>query len=97
MVLRVDAASLAELDLPMFNEVARQAYKREAEWTRRDELAAQQIELLYLLQRTLIAVNSSKKMTVEPFVFPRPDDVVGRQQQVRRVSHRDMMGLAGRV
>lgn len=82
---------LLDLDLPMFNEVARQVERREREWTRRDEMAAQQIEMTHLLFRTLVAVNSKKGSNIPEFVYPRPDAQVAPTAKV--VSHAEMFGM----
>lgn len=91
-LLPCSPADLLDLDLPMFNELARQVNRREQEWTRRDEMAAQQIEMGHLLYRTLVQVNSSKKVNIPDFVYPRPGAAV--ESTVKVVSHAEMFGAA---
>ena len=92
-LLPCSPADLLDLDLPLFNELTRQVVKREQDWSRRDEMAAQTIEGLYMLQKTLIAVNATKKVNVPDFVYPRPGG--GGGDGVRVASHREMAALAG--
>ena len=93
-LLPCSPADLLDLDLPMFNEVTRQVAKREREWKRRDEMAAQQIEMLHLLHRTLIAVNSSKPVNIPDFRYPRPG--VEQEPTAQVVSHGEMAMMARR-
>ena len=76
----------------MFNELARQVNRREQEWTRRDEMAAQQIEMTHLLYRTLVQVNSKKGANIPEFHYPRPGTDTPPAVQV--VSHAEMFGTA---
>ena len=90
-LLPCSPADLLDLDLPMFNEVVIQVNKREQEWTRRDEMAAQQIEVTHLLYRTLIQVNAKKGTRIPDFTYPRPGAEVAPTEQL--VSHAEMLSI----
>lgn len=92
-LLPCSPADLLDLDLPMFNELARQVAKREQEWTRRDEMAAQQLEMTHMLWRTLVQVNSDKRLNLPEFHYPRPGV---EQPTARVVSHAEMAATAMR-
>jgi hypothetical protein len=91
-LLPCSPADLLDLDLSMFNEVSRQVAHREREWTRRDEMAAQQLEMTHLLWRTLIQVNSAKKVDIPDFHFPRPGEQV-EKSTARVASHVEMAAM----
>lgn len=95
-LLPCSPTDLLDLDLPMFNELARQVVEREREWTRRDEMAAQQVEITHLLWRTLVAVNSEKgARSIPEYRVPRPGDDDTAQDTVRVLTHREMAALIG--
>lgn len=95
-LLPCSPVDLLDLDLPLFNELVQQVQAREAEWTRRDEMAAVQVDMLHVIYRTLVQVNSAKKVHVPEFRFPRPWD--GGTVDEAPVSHGAMAALmAGHV
>ena len=94
-LLPCSPVDLLDLDLPMFNALSEQVVERERQWTRRDEMAAQQLEMSHLLYRTLIQVNSSKPVNIPDFVFPRPG-ADAAPNKAPAVSHADMLGTKGK-
>jgi len=92
-LLPCSPADLLDLDVPMFNELAHQIDEREARWTRRDEMAAQQIETLHLLLRAIVQGNASKRLNLPEFHYPRPGEA-GRAAAEPVVSHRAMFAMS---
>jgi hypothetical protein len=92
-MLPCSPAALLDLDLPMFNELARQIDLREEQWNRRDEMAAQQIDALHLLLRATIQGNSSKRVNLPEYHYPRPSEKETLPQPA--VSHKAMFALMG--
>lgn len=89
-LLPCSPVDLLDLDLPMFNEVSRQVAHREREWTRRDEMAAQQVEATYRLLRTTLQINSERRLNIPDFHYPRP----GVEQPTAEVAtHQQMAAM----
>ena len=56
-------------------------------------MAAVQIDMLHVLYRTIITVNSSRKVHIPDFRYPRPVDTGGDEVEV--VDHARMRALMG--
>jgi hypothetical protein len=92
-VLPCGPDAILDLDLPMFNELSKQVMEREERWTRRDEMAAQQIETLHLLLRAIVQGNSSKRVSLPAFNYPRPG---ASQIEQAPISHGEMFATMSR-